>query len=160
MNSTSSEENLETIPDSDISLVTTVTYTSTPTVTQVTSSTSYVPLNLSNQPQQQPPRYSYQSSGYQNSFLNYQEFPINFDRPDCTYPPTKAQEIYNIYCLNDHANHITQRTFEKGWISLETVKRIYHRGLGEAFDGYRNGFLAPHYIDNMINYGKFYKYLL
>ena len=98
MNSTSSEDNLETIPDSDISLVTTVTYTTTPTVTQVTSSTSYVPLNLSNQPQQQPPRYSYQSSGYQNSLLNYQEFPINFDRPDCTYPLLKHKK-YIIYIV-------------------------------------------------------------
>ena len=62
--------------------------------------------------------------------------------------------------MNDHANHIVQRPFEKGWISLEAVKRIYHRGLAEAFDGYRNGFLAPHYTDNMIYYGKFYKYLL
>ena len=105
MNPSLSEEDLVTTQDSDTSLVTTVTYTSTPSVTQVTNSTSYVPLNLRYQPQQHPPRYSYNSSGYQNSFLNYQECPINFDRPDCTYPPTKVQEIYNIYCLNDHANH-------------------------------------------------------
>ena len=159
MNPSSSEENLVTTPELDTSPVTTVTYASTPSVTQVSSSTSYVPLNLSTHPPHHPPGYSYNSSGYQHSFLNYQECPINFDRPDCTYPPTKATEIYNIYCLNNHANHIAHRTFEKGWISLETVKRIYHRGFAEAFEGYRQGFLAPHYIDNMINYGKFYKYL-
>ena len=90
MNPQQSEENLKTTQDSDISLVTTVNYASTPSVTQVTSSTSYVPLNLGYHPQQYPPRYSYNSSGYQNSFLNYQECPINFDRPDCTSPPTKA----------------------------------------------------------------------
>ena len=98
MNPSSSEENLETTPDSDTSLVTTVTYTTTPNVTQVTSSTSYVPLNLSYQPQQQPPRYSYHSSGYQNRFLNYQECPINFDRPDCTYPLLKHKK-YIIYTV-------------------------------------------------------------
>ena len=59
--------------------------------------------------------------------------------------------------MNDHANHIAS---EKGWISLDIVKKIYHGGLGEVFDGYRNGFLAAHYVDNMISYGKFYKYLL
>ena len=62
MNPSSSEEDLVTTQDSDTSLVTTVTYTSTPSVTQATSST--VPLNLGYQPQQHPPRYSYNSSGY------------------------------------------------------------------------------------------------
>ena len=52
-----------------------------------------------------------------------------------------------------------EEPMKKGWISKATVKRIFHRGLGESFDGYRDGFLAAHYIDNMINYGKFYKYL-
>ena len=159
MNPSISEEDLVTTPELDTSPVTTVTYASTPSVTQVSSSTSYVPLNLSTHPPCHPPGYSYNSSGYQHSFLNYQECPINFDRPDCTYPPTKATEIYNIYCLNDYTNHIACRTFQKGWISLETVRRIYHRGFAEAFEGYRQGFLVPHYIDNMINYGKFYKYL-
>ena len=84
MNPSSSEENLVTTPELDTSPVTTVTYASTPSVTQVSSSTSYVPLNLSTQPPHHPPGYSYNSSGYQHSFLNYQECPINFDRPDCT----------------------------------------------------------------------------
>ena len=108
MNPTSSEENLVTTPNLDTSPVTTVTYTSTPSVPQVTSSTSYVPLDLSThtQPPCYPVGHSYNSSGYQHSFLKYQECPINFDRPDCTYPPSKVTEVYNIYCLNDHANHV------------------------------------------------------
>ena len=161
MNPTSSEENLMTTPKLDTNPVTTVTYTSTSSVPQVTSSTSYVPLDLSthNQPPRHPIGHSYNSSGYQRSFLNYQECPVNFDRPDCTYSPSKVTEIYNIYCLNDHQNHIARRTFERGWISLDAVKRIYHRGFAEAFEGYQQGFLPPHLIDNMINYGKFYKYL-
>ena len=159
MNLSNSEEDLVITSEPDTNPVTTVTYTSTPIVTQVTSSTSYVPLDLSRHPPRQPIGHSYNSSGYQHSFLNYQECPINFDRPDCTYPPSKVTEIYNIYCLNDHANHVTRRTFEKGWISLDTVKRVYHRGFAEAFEGYRQGYLPPHCIDNMINYGKFYRYL-
>ena len=150
MNPTSSEENLVATPKLDTSPVTTVTYTSISSVPQVTSSTSYVPLDLSThtQPPRHPIGHSYNSSGYQHSFSNYQECPVNFDRPDYTYPPSKVTEIYTIYCLNDHQNHIAHRTFEKGWISLDTIKRIYHRGFAEAFEGYRQGFLPPHLIDN------------
>ena len=159
MNPSKSEEDLETTSEPDTGTVTTVTYTSTPSVTQVSSSTSYVPIDLSTHPPRYPPVFSYNSSGYQRNFSNYQECPINFDRPDCTYPPSKVTEVYNIYCLNDHANHIARRTFEKGWITLETVKGIYHRGFAETFEGYQRGYLPPHYVDNMINYGKFYRYL-
>ena len=161
MNPTTSEENLVATPKLDTNPVTTVTYTSTFSAPQVTSSTSYVPLDLSdrNQPSHYPIGHNYNSSGYQRSFSNYQECPVNFDRPDCTHAPSKITEIYNIYCLNDDQNHIARRTFEKGWISFDTVKRIYHRGFAEAFEGYRQGYLPPHLIDNMINYGKFYKYL-
>ena len=59
----------------------------------------------------------------------------------------------------DHANHVTRRAYEKGWISKARVKKIFHRGLEESFEGYRDGYLPPLYLDNMINYGKFYKYL-
>ena len=95
MNPSKSEEDLETtsvVPTAtpDTSTVTTVTYTSTPSVTQVSSSTSYVPIDLSTHPPRYPPVFSYNSSGYQRNFSNYQECPINFDRPDCTYPPLKS----------------------------------------------------------------------
>ena len=52
-----------------------------------------------------------------------------------------------------------EEPMRKGGFLKQLTKRIFHRGLGESFDGYRDGFLAAHYIDNMINYGKFYKYL-
>ena len=88
-------------------------------VTQATNSASVAnaPLNIGYQPQQYPMGYSYRSSGYQHSFLNYQECPINFDRPDCTSPPTRAQEVYNLYCLNDHANHMARRGCSKTYLS-------------------------------------------
>ena len=61
--------------------------------------------------------------------------------------------------MNDHANHLARRASEKGWISKARVKKIFHSGLAESFEGYRDGYLPPLYLDNMINYGKFYKYL-
>ena len=105
------------------------------------------------------PNYSYQSSGYQQSIADYQEWPINFLRPDYATPPTKVQETYHVYCMNDHANHVARRAYEKGWISRARVKKIFHRGLEESFEGYRDWYLPPLYLNNMINYGKFYKYL-
>ena len=162
MTSLHSEETIKTQVN-EVKPKTTVTHSvASVAVTQVTDSASVAntPLDIGYQPQQYPMGYSYRSSGYQQSFLNYQECPINFDRPDCTSPPTRAQEVYNLYCLNDHANHMARRAFEKGWISGDAVKHIYHRSLGETFDAHRQGLLAPHYVDNMINYGKFFKYLL
>ena len=51
----------------------------------------------------------------------------------CVAPPTKQQEAYNVYCINEHSNHKATRAFEKGWITDKTAKKIYHGGLGEAF---------------------------
>ena len=127
--------------------------------TQPVASSSVASYIHTSYPQQHQPGYSYTSSGYQNSCAAYQECPVNFDRPDYTYPPTKPQELYNVFCLNDHMNHVARRAFDKGWISRTEAKRIFHRGLTETFDAYQKGFLASHYVDNMINYGKFYKYL-
>ena len=134
MNPQASEQAPQTTQVPETSPIVVETSTNT-TVTQAVNSTHYTPLPTSYYPQQCPPRYSYRSSGYQHSFAAYQECPINFDRPDYTSPPTRVQEVYNIYCMNDHANHVTRRAYEKGWISEETVKRIFHRGLGESFDG-------------------------
>ena len=47
-----------------------------------------------------------------------------------------------MYCMNDHANHVARRAYEKGWISRARVKKIFHRGLEEAFEGFRDGCLA------------------
>ena len=162
MNSSAGEEILSAagVPETNQVTVATVTTTST-TNTQTVAGTraGYIPLFTNYIPQQALPNYSYQSSCYQQSFADYQECPINFLRLDFTTPPTKAQETYHVYCMNDHANHVARRAYEKGWISKARVKKIFHRGLGESFEGYRDGYLPPLYLDNMINYGKFYKYL-
>ena len=162
MNSSAGEEILSAagVPEIKQVTVTTVTTTST-TNTQTMAGTGayYIPLFTSYAPQQALPNYSYQSSGYQQSFADYQESPINFLRLDYATPPTKVQETYNVYCMNDHANHVARRAYEKGWISKARVKKIFHRGLAESFEGYRDGYLPPLYLNNMINYGKFYKYL-
>ena len=162
MNSSAGEEILSAaeVPETNQVTVATVTTTSTTNTQSVAGAGAYcIPPFISYAPQQALPNYSYQSSGYQLSFADYQECPINFIRPDYTTPPTKVQETYHIYCMNDHANHMARRAYEKGWISKARVKKIFHRGLGESFEGYRDGYLPPLYLDNMINYGKFYKYL-
>ena len=162
MNSSAGEEILSAaeVPETDQVTVTTVTTTSTTNTQTVVGTRAYhIPLFTSYAPQQALLNYSYQSSGYQQSFADYQECPINFLRADYSTPPTRAQEAYHVYCMNDHANHMARRAYEKGWISKARVKKIFHRGLEESFEGYRDGYLPPLYLDNMINYGKFYKYL-
>ena len=136
MNPQQSEGTIVRTQVTEVKPETTVTYSVAPIAApQIINSASVpdIPLNIGYQPQQYPFRHSYRSSGYQHSFLNYQECPINFDRPDCTSSPTRAQEVYNLYCLNDHANHMARRAFEKGWISVDAVKKIYHRGFGGDF---------------------------
>ena len=162
MNSSAGEEILSAagVPETNQVTVTTATTTSiTNTQTVAGARAGYIPLFTNYIPQQALPNYSYQSSGYQQSFADYQESPINFLRSDYATQPTKVQETYNVYCMNDHANHMARRAYEKGWISKARVKKIFHRGLEESFEGYRDGYLPPLYLDNMINYGKFYKYL-
>ena len=160
MNSSAGEEILSAagVPETNQVTVATVTTTGT-TNTQTVAGTRACYIPLITTPKQALPNYSYQSSGYQQSFADYQESPINFLRSDYASPPTKIQETYHIYCMNDHANHVARRAYEKGWISRAKVKKIFHRGLEESFEGYRDGYLPPLYLDNMINYGKFYKYL-
>ena len=96
----------------------TVTTTRTTNTQSLAGTRAYcIPLFTGYAPQQALPNYSYQSSGYQQSFVDYQECPSNFIRSDCATPPTKIQETYNVYCMNDHANHMARRAYEKGWIS-------------------------------------------
>ena len=94
-----------------------------------------------------------------NHLVTSKEHPINFLRSTYLAPPTRVQEAYNVYCMNDHANHVARRAYEKGWISRARVKKIFHKGLDDAFEEFRDGCLPPLYLNNMINYGKFYKYL-
>ena len=162
MNSSAGEEILSAaeVPKTNQVTVANVTTTGTTnTHTVAGTGIGYIPLFNSYIPQQASPNYSYQSSGYQLSFADYQECPINFIRADYATPPTRVQETYHVYCMNDHANHMARRAYEKGWISKARVKKIFHRGLEETFEGYRDGYLPPLYLNNMINYGKFYKYL-
>ena len=162
MNPSADEETLSAaeVPKTNQVTVAAVTTTSTiNTQTVAGARANYIPLFTSYIPQLASPNYSYQSSGYQQSVANYQECPINFLRSTCTTPPTKVQETYHVYCMNDHANHVVRRAYEKGWITRPRVEKIFHRSLSESFEGYRDGYLPPLYLDNMINYGKFYKYL-
>ena len=71
---------------------------------------------------------------------------LTFLRSDFTTPPTKVQETYHVFCMNDHANHVARRAYEKGWISKARMKKIFHRGLEESFEGYRDGYLPPLYL--------------
>ena len=161
MNPSADEETLSAaeVPETNQMTVATVTTTSTiNTQTVAGAGACYIPFT-GYAPQQALFNYSYQSSGYQQSVADYQEHPINFLRSTYLTPPTRVQEAYNVYCMNDHANHVARTAYEKGWISRARVKKIFHRGLDDAFEGYRDGCLAPLYLNNMINYGKFYKYL-
>ena len=135
MNQQASEEVLSTAEVLGTNQVTVATVTTTSTTnTQSVAGTRayYIPLFTSYAPQQALPNYSYQSSGYQQSFADYQECPINFIRSDYATPPTKVQETYNVHCMNDHANHMARRSYEKGWISKARVKKIFHRGLADT----------------------------
>ena len=112
MNSSAGEEILSTAEAPETKQVTVTTDTTTSTTnTQTVAGTRacYKPLFTTYAPQQALPNYSYQSSGYQQSFADYQECPINFIRPDYTTPPTKVQETYHVYCMNNHANHVARR---------------------------------------------------
>ena len=127
MNLSAGEEILSAaeVPKTNQVTVSTVTTTSTTnTQTVAGTGTCYIPLFTGYAPQQSLPNYSYQSSGYQQSFADYQESPINFFRSDYATPPTRVQETYNVYCMNDHANHMARRAYEKGWISKARVKRF------------------------------------
>ena len=162
MNPSADEETLSAAEVPEINQVAVATVTTTSTINTQTvagAGACNIPLFTGYAPQQALLNYSYQSSGYQQSVADYQEHPINFFRLDYLTPPTKVQETYNVYCMNDHANHVARRAYEKGWISRARVKKIFHRGLDDAFEGFRDGCLPPLYLNNMINYGKFYKYL-
>ena len=162
MNSSAGEGSLsaaDITKTNQVTVATVITTSTTNTQTVASTRVNCVPLFTNYNPQLASPNYNYQSSGYQQSVADYQECPINFLRSVCTTAPTKVQETYHVYCMNDHANHIARRAYEKGWITRARAKKIFHRGLDEAFEGYRDGCLSPLYLNNMINYGKFYKYL-
>ena len=135
MNPLADEETLSAAEVPEISQVTVATVTTTSTINTQTvagAGACYIPLFNGYAPQQALFNYSYQSSGYQQSVADYQEHPINFLRSTYSTPPTRVQEAYNVYCMNDHANHVARRAYEKGWISRARVKKIFHRGLDDS----------------------------
>ena len=81
MDSSAGEEILSAaeVPKTNQVTVATVTTSST-TNTQTVAGTGacYIPLFTGYAPQQALPNYSYQSSGYQQSFADYQESPLIF----------------------------------------------------------------------------------
>ena len=79
MNPLTGEEVLSAaeVPKTNQVTVATVTTTSTTnTQTVAGAGTCYIPLFTGYAPQQALLNYSYQSSGYQQSFADYQEYPI------------------------------------------------------------------------------------
>ena len=111
MNPSAGEETLSAAEVPEINQVTVATVTTTSTTnTQTVAGVGacYIPLFTGYAPQQALPNYSYQSSGYQQSVADYQEHPINFFRLDYLTPSTRVQETYNVYCMNDHANHVAR----------------------------------------------------
>ena len=113
MNPSADEETLSAAEVSKTNQVTVVTVTTTNTTnTQTVAGTGacYIPLLTGYAPQQALPNYSYQSSGYQQSVADYQEHPINFLRSTYLAPPTRVQEAYNVYCMNDHCKSRCQES--------------------------------------------------
>ena len=106
MNSSASEGTLSAAEITKVNQVTVTTDTATSTTNTQTvagARANHIPLFTNYIPQLALPNYSYQSSGYQQSVADYQECPINFLRSTCTTLPTKVQETYHVYCMNDHA---------------------------------------------------------
>ena len=85
MNPSADEEILSAAEVPEINQVTVATVTTTSTINTQTvagAGACYIPLFTGYAPQQALPNYSYQTSGYQQSFVDYQEHPINFFRLD------------------------------------------------------------------------------
>ena len=142
MNPSAGEEVLsaaEVLKTNQVTVATVTTTSTTNTQTVAGAGACYIPLFPGYAPQQALPNYSYQSSGYQQNFADYQEHPINFFRLDYATPPTRGQETYNVYCMNDHANHIVRRAYGKGWISRARAKKTFHGGLEELLRDIKMG---------------------
>ena len=46
--------------------------------------------------------------------------------------PSRWQEAYNIYVLNDNTNHRAREAFDKGWITFQSTQRIYMNALHQT----------------------------
>ena len=73
--------------------------------------------------------------------------------------PSRWQEAYNIYALNDNTNQRAREAFDKGWITFESTQRIYMNALHQTRVSCRQGQLSHTYLRHMLSYGKFYGYI-
>ena len=73
--------------------------------------------------------------------------------------PSKWQEAYNIYVLNDTTNQRAREAFDKGWITFQSTQRIYMNALHQTRVLCRQGQLSHTYLRHMLSYGKFYGYI-
>ena len=78
MNPSADEETLsaaEVLKTNQVTVATVTTTSTTNTQTVAGTGACYIPLFTGYAPQQALPNYSYQTSGYQQSFADYQEHP-------------------------------------------------------------------------------------
>ena len=73
--------------------------------------------------------------------------------------PSRWQEAYNIYVLNDNTNQRAREAFDKGWITFESTQRIYMNALHQTRVLCHQGQLSHTYLRHMLSYGKFYGYI-
>ena len=73
--------------------------------------------------------------------------------------PSRWQEAYNIYVLNDNTNHRAREAFDKGWITFQSTQRIYMNALHQTRVLCCQGQLSHTYLRHMLSYGKFYGYI-
>ena len=73
--------------------------------------------------------------------------------------PSRWQEAYNIYVLNENTNQRAREAFDKGWITFESTRRIYINTLHQTRVLCHQGQLSHMYLRHMLSYGKFYGYI-
>ena len=73
--------------------------------------------------------------------------------------PSRWQEAYNIYALNDNTNQRAREAFDKGWITFESTQRIYMNALHQTRVLCHQGQLSHTHLRHMLSYGKFYGYI-
>ena len=73
--------------------------------------------------------------------------------------PSRWQEAYNIYVLNDNTNQRAREAFDKGWITFKSTQRIYINALHQTRVSCHQGQLSHTYLRHMLSYGKFYGYI-
>ena len=90
----------------------------------------------------------------------HRELPVNFGRPNYTSPPTRWQESYNLYVIADQTNRQARISYENGWITLHSTKKIYLNSLHQTRLSCDSGYLALYFLEHLLDYGKFYSYIL